>query len=508
MVGSKGRTSRAGGPLTVGIVGVLAVGLAPAALAGQAVPDRWPGTDPDTTEAETLTLESAVRTALDGNQQIRAARATLEEAREQASEAWGSLFPSLDLSMSYTRNVSPAVNFIPAIVFDPDAPGDELVAVQFGADNTWNGAVDLQQALFRPQAFVGVGAARDFASLQDEVLRGQVQVIVTDVRVRYFDLLLAQEEVRLTENSVRRVRQTLEETRAMYEAGLSSEYDVLRLEVELANLEPNLLRAENAVRQARRALGVTLNLDDMDRVRVAGSLASLDLEALDANSEVNRQLLTFAGMGVPVAELEPPGVDRLVQRGLGRASPVIQAEKTSDLRHTEMRAEQVTYLPEISLFGTYAVNSSQNGDPRFFGEPRAYSRQVGVQVTFPIFDGLQREARIDQRRAGLRAARAQAALARDETENEIRTLVDQVQEARARARGQRLAVTQAGRGFEIASAQYAEGIGSQLEVTDAEVALRESEFNYARAVYDFLTARARLDRAVGRVPLVDRGEGS
>ena len=66
-----------------------------------------------------------------------------------------------------------------------------------------------------------------------------------------------------------------------------------------------------------------------------------------------------------------------------------------------------------------------------------------------------------------------------------------------------MAVDQAQRGYEIASAQYREGLGSQLELTDAEVALRQSEFNYAQAVFDYLVARAQLDQATGSVPMVD-----
>jgi outer membrane protein TolC len=65
-------------------------------------------------------------------------------------------------------------------------------------------------------------------------------------------------------------------------------------------------------------------------------------------------------------------------------------------------------------------------------------------------------------------------------------------------------VQQATRGFEIASAQYREGLGSQFELIDAEVALRQSEFNYAQAVFDYLVARAQLDEATGLVPLVDQ----
>ena len=124
-------------------------------------------------------------------------------------------------------------------------------------------------------------------------------------------------------------------------------------------------------------------------------------------------------------------------------------------------------------------------------------------MSFPIFQGFRRDARIDQKRAQLRQAQAQTELGVDLARSEVRTIVESAEEAQLRATGQRLAVEQAGRGFEIASAQYREGLGSQLELTDAEVALRQSEFNYAQAVFDYLVARAQLDEAVGRVPLVD-----
>jgi outer membrane protein TolC len=102
----------------------------------------------------------------------------------------------------------------------------------------------------------------------------------------------------------------------------------------------------------------------------------------------------------------------------------------------------------------------------------------------------------------LNQARNQTYLARLQAESQVKTILEQAQEARQRARAQRLAVTQAQRGFEIARAQYREGLSSQLELTDAEVALRQSEFNYAQAVYDYLTFRAQLDQATGEVPMV------
>jgi outer membrane protein len=449
----------------------------------------------------TLTLEAAVGRAVEASPQLQAARFALEEANERVSEAWGSVFPSLDLTTSYTRNISAAVNFLPANIFDPTADPDALIPVRFGADNLWSLTLNLEQPLFNAAAFIGVGAAGRFRSLQEEVVRGQVQEVVTRVRTAYYQLLLSQEQLRLLENSVRRVEESLAETVALNEAGLASDYDVLRLRVERANLLPNLRRAENAVVQGKRLLGVELDLPDgeAEGLVLAGSLAEMDIQDPGSNSADNQAILAMAG----VAQDADPAT--LVQTALTARSDVLQLQATEDLRRTELRLQQVEYLPELALFGTYGINAQQNGGPEFFGEPRAYSRVAGIRLTLPIFQGFQRDARVDQSRAVLQQAATQTALARSQAATEVRNLVEQVEESRLRAEGQGLAVEQARAGFDIARAQYGEGIGSQLELTDAEVALRESEFNYAQAVYDYLVARAQLDAAVGRVPLMGTG---
>ena len=298
------------------------------------------------------------------------------------------------------------------------------------------------------------------------------------------------------------MRESLKETRALNAAGLSSDYDVLRLEVELANLEPNLRRADNSVRQARRQLGVDLNFAPGASVQVRGTLADMDLENIGANSAENREIVTFVGFRGTGVEV----TDEAVENAQEMRSDLRQLELTESLRKTEMRLEQVEYLPRVTFFGTYLISAQDNGSPNFFARgdgQRAYARNIGLRVSLPIFQGFKRDARVDQKRALLRQAETQTSLAIDQAGSEVRTLVEQTDEALLRARGQKLAVSQAQRGFEIASAQYREGLGSQLELTDAEVALRQSEFNYAQAVYDYLVARAQLDQATGRVPLVD-----
>ncbi|MFO8174240.1 MAG: TolC family protein [Longimicrobiales bacterium] len=449
-------------------------------------------------EPVSLSIRDAVLTALRQSRDMQDARLALEEAGERVSEAWGAVFPKVDLSASYTRNIEPNVSFLPAEFFGGEA--GEFTKVQFGADNAWSSALVLDQPLFAASAFIGVGAAGRYKALQDETLRGRAQALVTRVRTGYYSLLLAQEELRLIQKSVSRVRESLGETEALNRAGLVSDYDVLRLQVELANLEPNLRRAENAVAQARRGLAIELNLESLETLEVAGSLASMDLENPEANDEANREILTLSGIRTPT-DLE---VGEVLQMAYESRSDLRQLELTERLRTAELRVQQVEYLPRISLFGNLSVNAQQNGPPSFFGDPmtRATSKWVGISVSLPVFTGFQRDARIDQKRAVLNQARNQSHLTRLQAESQVKSVLEQVQEARQRARAQRLAVTQAQRGFEIARAQYREGLSSQLELTDAEVALRQSEFNYAQAVFDYLTFRARLDEAAGEVPMV------
>jgi outer membrane protein len=451
------------------VAGLLA--LTPTLLAAQAAP---------------LTLDRAVEMAVDGSRELRDARLALESAQRQVREAWGSVYPSVNMNALYTRNLTVPGSFMPRIFFDADAAPGELTLVQFGSDNQWNFSLRAEQPLFRAAAFIGVGAASRYEALQREVVRGREQSVVTRVRVAYYDALLAEEGVRLTSNTVTRIRQTLEEMKKLERAGLASSYDVLRLEVELANIEPALRRARNAAGAARRNLAVELGLPELNSVELDGSLTDLAPDTLGyvANGESAGESLADA-----------------IQRAMQQRSELRQLELMEDLRRAEMRAEQSEYLPTVSLFGSYSINAQQSGNPAFFGNDsqRAYGRQVGVQVTMPLFSGLQRPARVAQRQLAIRQVREQRTLVEDQVEHQVRTFADQVAEARERAAAQRLGVQQARRGYQIATVQYREGISSALELTDAEGALRQSEFNYAEAVYDYLVAQARLQEAMGIV---------
>ncbi len=434
-----------------------------------------------------LTVDGAVRLALERSRDLRNASDGLSEARAQASETWGQLWPQISASASYVRNISPAVSFVPARVFDASAPEGEFISLQFGADNSWQSAISVEQPLFDPALLVSTGAADRFERLQVEVVRGRAQQVATRVRMLCYDLLLREEQVQLIERSLLRVRQALSETKARSRAGMATSYDELRLRVELANLESTQLQAQNEVTATRRQLAVELDIEDPLRLRLTETTALTDTTQ------------------IPVLEGLEDSTEALVNAALSQRSDMRQLAQMVTLRKTQVRLEQVDYLPTVSLFGSWDVQAQQNGSPNFFGDSRsrATSKIAGVSMKLPLFTGMQRNARIHQRQAVHRQAKTAKQLGEDQATAQVRDLVEGLAAAGVRERAQRLAMTQADRGYQITLARYRRGVGSRLEMTDAEVALRRSEFNHAQAAHDLLTTRARLDFAVGHVALVD-----
>jgi outer membrane protein TolC len=463
---------------------------------------------------ETYSLERALQVALTNSHDLAAAEQSVRIASQQVREAWSNVYPDVSASASYQRNLRVQQAFLPSEFF-PNAPPGELVPVQFGADNTWNAGLTANQPLFEFDVFIGVSAAGRYRSLEGERLRGSTQQVVTSVRLAYLNALLAQEEMRLTENSVRRVRQTLEETRAMNRAGLASAYDVLRLEVQLANLEPNLRRSQNAVAARKRDLLLEMGLSPDDTIELEGNLAEMEVGLPTQNADANRRLLATTGLPLE-ASLD---LQELRELAVRRRTDLRQQRLNINLEEARLSVQKAEYFPSLSLFGNYNVQAQTNGAwfRDFYGGPnsRTSSAATGISISVPIFQGFARDARIQQTRATLDRNEAQLTRAQKQVESDVRNVLESLEETRLRVESQERAVAQARRGFEIASAEYREGVGSQLQITDAEVALRETEFNYAQAVYDYLTARVQLDATVGTVPVAagellarveDRGE--
>lgn len=449
-------------------------------------------------EQARISAEQAVQLAVANNPEIRRALLSIENADEQVRIAWSEVLPTVSSSATYTRNIEIPVNFVPAQVFDPNAPAGELIPLQFGTDNNWQGGVTVSQNIFRGEAIVGISSSSLFKSAQEENLRSVAQQVVTAARKGFHSVLIAREQLRLQQAVIDRLRSNMRENRARLREGLIEEYDVLRLEVQLANEEPQLKDAELSVREAYRSLNELLGLPVDTPLEVVGSLSDFDLLQTGSTMDENESLYRLAA-ATPLPDLERREVIDLMrnQRGDLRVLDV-----QNDLKDREILAIKSRFLPTITADYNLQWTAAQPGTPRPFENSVRFQTLV-LNVSLPLFTGFERRANLNIAQIEKRDIEVQTWAGEKTAMNEYETTLGRLMNLKETAESRKFAVEEAKRGLEIALRRYENGVGSQLEVTEAELQVREAELNYAALVADYLNTKADFDFALGLVPMID-----
>lgn len=452
-------------------------------------------------QSRPVTLTQAINVALANNTDIKRSLLSLETADEEVRIAWSEVLPEIEGSAAYTRNLEIPVNFVPARFFDPNADPDELVPLQFGTDNNWNGGFSVSQTLFRGEAIVGISSAKLFKAAQAENMRATSQQIVTETRIAYYNVLIAEEQLRLQEATVERLQENLKENRARQRAGMLDEYDVLQVEVQLSNEEPLLTEARYAVRQAYRELLLTMGLPVELDIQVQGNMGEFDIVAESADTEANENIKK-------VDQLTPYSYEAnkdLMDIATDLRGDIRVLDKQNELKNREIRAIKSRFLPTLSA--NYNLNwaAAEAGPPDFFGteETRARSQTIMLNLTVPLFQGFERTANLNIAKIEKRDLELQQEDAIRSAKNEIQAAKESLNQAIETSTAREKALEQAREGYRRARSRLENGIGSQLDLTNAEFQLRQAEMNYAQMVFNYLSAKAQYDQAIGMVPFVD-----
>lgn len=452
-------------------------------------------------QPESISLDQAVQIALANNTEIKRSLLSVREAEQQVRTAWSNVMPQVTSSANYTRNLEVPVNFIPEVVFDPDGDPDNLVPVAFGTDNNWQGGFAISQTIFNGQAFVGVSTSSLFKTAQSEGMRATAQGIVTQTRMAYYQVLIAKEQVRLQQSRLDRIKESLEDAQKSYEQGLVDEYAVMQLEVQLENVKPELTSAEFGVKEATRGLLDAMGLPVSLSLEVKGDLSSFDIQADNASKEENMALKKVDRMTTLSLEAD----SALLQRAFDSRGDLRVLDVQQQLQEKRIRAEKSRYLPSIQANYNMQWTAAQSGTPVVFGNERQRARSqtfmVGIQL--PIFQGFSRDAAIQQAQIQKKDLQLQEYQAQRTAESEITSAEEGIREAFQIEAARERALELAQEGYNRAQKRYQAGLGSQQELTDAELQLREAEVGYAQMVFNYLAAKAQYDQAVGKVPFVE-----
>jgi len=417
-----------------------------------------------------LDLNRAIDLALNKNSEIKVAQMEVNKSKEKLREALSGLYPKLDLSAQYQRYIKKPVIFLPPGT--PFSPGNKPGILEIGSDNSYNGSASLSVPLFAWSLYESIGVASNSLDLSTESYRNTKVQIIGNVKKSFLAVLLSREMKNLMELSLKNAEDNFENIKRLNKAGTLSDYDVLRAEVQVENLKPTVLQMENNYKLSLEALKVAIGLDASEDIEVVGELDFEEPYQLPSEDEIISELL--------------------------KTNPQLSIlEQQVKLYEKMVSLEKSSYLPTLAGFGSYQYQTQAN-DFNFSEYRWVKTFIVGFQIQLPVFNGFKTQSRVSQAEISLSQAKEQKRNLTEAIKTQALSILYRIQQALKRIEGQSKTVKQAEEGYNIARRRLENGLATQLEVNDAELALRQARINRLQAIYDLKVAEAELNTVLGK----------
>ncbi|MCK6554173.1 TolC family protein [Candidatus Binatia bacterium] len=405
------------------------------------------------------TLRECIAIALVNHPSLKAAAATVDAGQQRVRQAVSGYLPQISANFSPNRRQTSGLagtgTDISATVrtFDFYTTGFSLSQVLFDFGRVLNG---IQAVIASVDAL-----AYDQAT--------QRETVVLNVKRSFFNLLATRRLLVVADETVEQNRKQLELAQEKLNVGLAPRFDVTQAEVQLANGELNQVTARNAVALAqvtlRNALGVT---------------EPVEFDIVDT--------------------LETPPVELNEAQALALAY-----DRRSEL--LSLRAQEATKLAEIAaLYKDYLPNVTGSATYNWSGTdyPLQDTWNVGASVNMSLFSGGLTTAQIGEAKATLNSIRFSAEVTRQDIALEVREALVRLQEARESIRVAEKGFRRARENLDLAGERYAQGVGTFLELTDAQTSYTSADASYVQALYNYRIAVAALERATAQpIPTAD-----
>ena len=416
-----------------------------------------------------ITLDKALEIAARQNRDIQIADQDRLKADAQVAEARSGAFPQLNVSAVYTRNIKNAVLFVPPNTLINPTP--ETQTFELGAANAYQAGATLSQPLFNWRVGVAMDIANTYSDYVERAYQATQEDVVLQTKQAFYSALLMRELVRANREGLDVVRANLENVRAQFKNGTAAEFDLLRAEVQVANTEPLFIAAENSLQLAKNSLKNILALPLNQEIDIQGDLA--------------------------YQELQPDVVAQRRTEAIATNSGIAQLALQESLLQKNISIERAGQYPTLNLTGSYQWQSQDNSF-LFKNYLWANSLNVGLQLSFPLFDGFRVSARTEQAIVDYQKIVTTRQKAEEGLQLRIQSLELRMSDAKKRIEGQEKYLGQAQKAVQIAQTRFKSGVGTQLELMDTQVAMTRTQTNYAQAIYDYLVARAEWENAVGQ----------
>lgn len=429
-------------------------------------------TQPIHGQIQSMSLEEAQSYAISHSFAIKNAQASMADAEWQIKERISTGLPQINGSATYQRYLETPQQPLPQSFIDLfttlGVPLEDGLSFLQTNNLTFSATVD--QLIFDGSYFVGLEAARAYRTFEAKNYLVEERKVKNGVTDAFLPVLLLQENLDILNKNIENLDRMLFETKALYDEGFAEQLDVDRLTLSKANLET---QKNNLIKQKEVSLAVlkmNMNYPMTEELVVTGDFNTL--------MAAENQSMVVESTFDPNARPE-----------------VLQSDQGIRLNELNLKLTKSQYLPSLRAFGAYQYAYQGNDNEDGFWSPTAY---VGLSLNVPIFDGLYKKATSQRRKLDILKAQNQ----RMELINALKVEVQNARTAYEAALANKESTFDnlklAERIYETTQIKYREGVGSSIELTQAEQSLYTSQSNYMNALYELTDAFFKYKRALGK----------
>ena len=420
-------------------------------------------------DLRSFTMDEAVEYGMSYHEDMALAANGIERAVQQMKEARAIGIPQINAGVDYNYFLKLPTSLVPAQFFDPMAQEGDFLELSFGTKNNLTASATMSTLLFDGTYLMALRAGKEYVDLARKNYDLSGRNRRNAIRKAYLPPLLLMENIHTLDKNLEVLQKLYFETDEMYKAGFVEKLDVDKLFLTIDNMKVLKKDLEKNHRLAVDALKIQMGFP------------------LDQELVLSESVESLSG------ELEEAILMRDMEYGFRPEFNVL--DQSIVLSELNVERYKRGYWPSLSGFLNY--QQVVQGDNLFDGPISTPASVAGVTLNIPIFDGFMKKSKIQQAKLDVLDARLQKDLLVANVDFQLsaakQNYFNALENIDSRMRNLELAESI----FQTATVKYQEGVGSSLEIIQAEQSLYDSQQNYLGALYEFILARMDVEMALG-----------
>ncbi len=414
------------------------------------------------TQAQTLTLEQCIDSALQNNRNIRVSQQDINFAREKNKEVKSTLLPKLNAMADYRYYTDLPYQLMPAAAFG--GPEGTYKEVQFGVTQNLNANLQFAMPLFNPMALSAIKTAKVASEISEIQKIKTEEDAVLDVSNAYYNAQILLNQLSFMDSNIINTRKLVQTTNLLHQQQLAKGTDVDRLELQLQQLTTQRSTISSQHQQVLNALKFLMGKPISDSIEVL--LSEKTIVASDFKSHIITDILLI--------------------------------NKKTEFTRTELKGLQNSRLPSLSTYGVYGTTGFGTTDANSFFNfhPIGY---VGTQLSIPLFNGTTTQHKIAQKRIEIEKTNIQKEAVNEKNKLDQMNAELQYTLAQKNIETVNSQVELATKIYDNTVLQNKQGVANITDLLLADNALREAQHNYIVAMINLRKAELEYKRVTGNL---------